>query len=313
MTQSGPWDSDRQPTDPGAGPGAGLPPVDHSPDTAPNPIAPQSFSGGYPPSPQLPPQFPPQFPPPPPPTKNRAGLMIVAVIAAIAVLTAIAVVVIRQTHTGSVSTAESSTAASSSPTSPVPANQLQSVHIAAPNVITKPDSSEPLVTLTVYEDFLCPYCGLFEKTYGSSISKMIDAGQIAVDYTMVSILGRHNKSSYSVRSGAMAYCVADVDKGAFRRFHAALFAQQPDESANTFPTDDQLLDQARQAGATGSVPDCVHSGKYLTMVNNAVENSKIEGTPTINLNGQDVSDDLMNKFDPQTLIDKVNAITGNKH
>lgn len=238
--------------------------------------------------------------------------MVVAVFAAVAVITAIAVVAVRQTRTDSVSTAEASTAASSAPMSPVPAGQLQSVRIAAPNVLTKPGSSEPLATLTVYEDFLCPYCGLFEKTYGPTIAKMIDAGQIGVDYTMVSVLGRHDKTSYSVRSGAMAYCVADVDKGAFRRFHAALFARQPEETATTFPADDQLLDQARQAGATGSVTDCVHSGKYLAMVNNAVENAKIEGTPTINLNGQDIADDLMNKFDPQTLIDKVNAITGDK-
>jgi protein-disulfide isomerase len=300
MTQPGPWDSDGRHIDPANGPGTAPPPVGHGPYPAPNYAFPQQFGFGP--------------PPPPPPAKNRSGLLIAAVIAVVAILTAAAVLVIRQTHTRSAAIAAPTSARASTtlPSAPNPGSQPQSVHIAAPNVRTKPGSSEPLVTLTVYEDFLCPYCGLFEKTYGQTISNLIDGGQIAVDYTMVSVLGRHDKTSYSVRSGAMAYCVADVDKDAFRRFHAALFAQQPDEGAATFPTDDQLLDQARQAGATGSVADCVHSGKYLAMVNDAVDNAQIEGTPTINLNGQDIADDLMTKLGPTTLLDKVKAAAGNK-
>lgn len=288
MTDPGPWDEHGRhigPTNP-AGP---------APD----------FAG--------PQQVPSAFPPPPRAANNRAGLMVAAVIAAVAVLAA-AVVVVIQLNRGNDSTAS---AAPSSTTSrpavtPVPANQLQSVRIAGPKLMTKPGSSEPVATLTVYEDFLCPFCGLYEKTYGATVQKLIDTGQIAVDYTMVSILGRGDRTSYSVRSGATAYCVADTDKGAFQKFHAALFADQPSESASTFPTNAQLLDQARQAGAGGSVADCVTGGKYLNMVNNAVDTAKIQGTPTIDLNGVDIADDLMNRLDPQTLIDKVNAITGNK-
>lgn len=242
--------------------------------------------------------------------------MIIAVFVVLAVVVAVAVVLIRQSHSDSSSTARTArpqtSTAESAPSSPVPADELRSVRIAAPNVVTKPGSSEPLVTLTVYEDFLCPVCGAFEQVYGKTIGNLIDAGQIAVDYTMVSVLGMHKKTSYSVRSGALAYCVADVDKGAFRRLHAALFAHQPDEAGSTFPTDDQLLEQARQAGATGSVADCVHSGKYLDMVNQAAYTAHIKGTPTVVLNGQDIDGDLMNDLNPQTLLDKIKAATGAK-
>jgi protein-disulfide isomerase len=34
---------------------------------------------------------------------------------------------------------------------------------------------------------------------------------------------------------AAAYCVADESIDAFRRFHAALYAQQPEETATVFP------------------------------------------------------------------------------
>ena len=40
-----------------------------------------------------------------------------------------------------------------------------------------------------------------------------------------------------IDSGAVAaaYCVADESIDAFRRFHAALYAQQPEETATVFP------------------------------------------------------------------------------
>ena len=50
---------------------------------------------------------------------------------------------------------------------------------------------------------------------------------------------------YSSRAGNAAYCVAEADpsptKDAFRRFHAALYAQQPGETSTSFPTNDQLI------------------------------------------------------------------------
>lgn len=242
----------------------------------------------------------------PGPSNNRTGLMVVAVIAAVAVITALVVVVLVKTR------ADSTASGSTSGTAAAPSGELKAIHIASPTLRTKPGSDQPLATLTVYEDFLCPFCGLYEHTYGPAVAGLVDSGQLAVDYKIVSVLGRHSTTSYSVRSGAMAYCVADADRSAFLRFHAALFANQPDEGASTFPSDDQLLAQARKAGAGDAVADCVHKGTYLDMVNKAVSIAKIEGTPTLELNGKDIADDLMSELDPQVLTDKVDAITGGK-
>ena len=65
---------------------------------------------------------------------------------------------------------------------------------------------------------------------------------------IVSIIGRGDPKSYSTRAGAMAYCVADEDKTAFRRFHEALYKNQPEETAATFPDNAKLLEYARQSG-----------------------------------------------------------------
>lgn len=189
-------------------------------------------------------------------------------------------------------------------------NKAQAIHLAASNVVTKPGTKDPKVTLTVYEDFLCPMCGMFEKTYGPTVSKLIDNGDIAVDNYMVGLLGRGDKNSYSTRAGAIAYCVADTDKEAYRRFHSALYYNQPDETAHVFPDNAKLLEIARQSGvAVGEndpVGKCVKNNIYVDMVNNAVKNTGIQGTPTIKINGTEI--ELSPGGNPQTLIDKIKAV-----
>ena len=87
--------------------------------------------------------------------------------------------------------------------------------------------------------------------------------------------------------------MADEDKTpnkeAFRRFHAALYAQQPSETGTVFPTDEQLIETARQAGVTGDVPDCINSDRYLRDGPGPRARSRrnVNATPTVRINGQD--------------------------
>jgi len=56
-----------------------------------------------------------------------------------------------------------------------------------------------------------------EQRFGTTVNKLIDTGAVAA-----------------------AYCVADESIDAFRRFHAALYAQQPEETATVFPDNGRL-------------------------------------------------------------------------
>ncbi|MUL47972.1 thioredoxin domain-containing protein [Mycobacterium sp. CBMA293] len=278
--------------------------------TEPGPPGPEQPSGGQ--NFGAPQQVPGMYPPAPGPVpakQSRTGWALFAVIAVIAVVmaTVAAVVVIR--HVSGAQDSETSEAASTSSSTGAGPTPLRSVHLAAPHVVTKPGSTEPKATLKVYEDFLCPYCGRFEQVYGPTIQKLIADGRIAVDYTMVSILGRGDPKSYSVRAGAAAYCVADADVAAFQRFHATLFAKQPEETAGTFPSDDQLIAQAREAGAPDSVAGCITSGTNRAMVNTAVKSAGITSTPTVLLNGTDIGDAVLLQPDPQALLDQLKTVS----
>ncbi|MCV7357271.1 DsbA family protein [Mycolicibacterium fluoranthenivorans] len=186
-----------------------------------------------------------------------------------------------------------------------PAGEAKSVRVTSSKLITKEGTSEPKAVLSLYEDFLCPHCGAFEKQFGPTVSKLIDTGAVAADYYMVAILDAPSNQNYPARAGGAAYCVADESIDAFRRFHAAMYAQQPNETAQTFPTNAQIIETARQAGAAGKVPDCVNKNKYVDMVQGLAQATKINSTPTVRINGEDYQFST-----PEALVAKVKEIVG---
>lgn len=182
------------------------------------------------------------------------------------------------------------------------------VRVSSSKLVTRDGTSDPKAVITFYEDFLCPACGNFERTFGPTVSKLIDSGAIAADYYMVSILDRPSNQDYSSRAGAAAYCVADESIDAFRRFHTALFSKeiQPAEIGTSFPDNARLIELAREAGVVGKVPNCINSGKYVSMVKSAASTANLHGTPTIRINGQDYSPST-----PEALVAKIKEIVGN--
>ncbi|MFZ4371672.1 MAG: DsbA family protein [Mycobacterium sp.] len=185
-----------------------------------------------------------------------------------------------------------------------PGSEAQSVRITSSALIKKDGTDEPKAVLSIYEDFQCPHCRDFEKTFSSSLNKIVESGAAAIDFNLVSILNATNKG-YSMRAANAAYCVADESKDAFVRFHSALFANQPAEGSGTGPDNASLIETARQSGAVGGVPACIDSGKYNNMVKGLAAAAKINATPTIRLNGQDIS-----PATPEELIAKVSQIVG---
>jgi protein-disulfide isomerase len=187
--------------------------------------------------------------------------------------------------------------------------ETKSIRVASSKLITTEGTTEPKAVLSLYEDFLCPVCGRFEQTFGPTIKNLIDSGAIAADYNMVAILDRPANQNYSSRSGAAAYCVADEDttpdKQAFTRFHSGLYAQQPSETGSVFPTNEQLIETARQSGVVGKVPDCINSGRYVDLVDGLAAASNVNATPTVRINGQDYEYST-----PDALVAEIKKIVG---
>ena len=187
--------------------------------------------------------------------------------------------------------------------------EAKSVRVTSSKLVTKEGTTEPKAVLSLYEDFLCPVCGQFEQQFGPTITNLIDTGAVATDYNMVAILDRPANQNYSSRASAAAYCVADEDttpdKEIFRRFHAALYAQQPSETGTAFPTNKDLIETARQAGVVGKVPECINSGRYVDMADGLAAATNVTGTPTVRINGEDYKPTT-----PDALVAKIKGLVG---
>jgi protein-disulfide isomerase len=180
----------------------------------------------------------------------------------------------------------------------------KAIRVASSNVIRDGHYGWPVVVVSLYEDALCPYCRKFEETFGATVDKLIETGAVAVDYYMVAILDRPERD-YSSRAGAAAYCVADESIDAFRRFHAALYTQQPPESAASFPDNGALIETARQAGAGDAAANCIDDNTYTEMVAGMAEATGVAHTPTVRINGQDYQQST-----PDALVARVEEIVG---
>jgi protein-disulfide isomerase len=161
---------------------------------------------------------------------------------------------------------------------------------------TTDGAASDAVVVTVYSDYLCPYCGEFESTNGATLGELRAQGDIVIEYHPVSILDRLAQgSAYSTRAAAAAALVADRAPEAFVGFDAALFAQQPAEGTTGW-TDVEIAGIARGAGVPEEVVAVIESSEYLSgadsfvpWVTAATEQAAQDlgslGTPTVLLDG----------------------------
>jgi protein-disulfide isomerase len=167
-------------------------------------------------------------------------------------------------------------------------------------------SSSAPVTVTLYEDFQCPYCKQFETSDGATIDADVTAKQVKVEYRPVAFLT--DQSDYSVRALNAAACVKDEQgPAAYAAMHKILFANQPSESG-PWPDDSELIKDAVQAGAKKStVSGCISSKKYeswASKTTDAWSKAGYNSTPIVLVNGKQVSKGVPTTAELKAAIDK---------
>ncbi|MEJ5944184.1 thioredoxin domain-containing protein [Pseudokineococcus basanitobsidens] len=145
------------------------------------------------------------------------------------------------------------------------------------------------VSVTIYQDYQCPFCAQFEQTNGEFISGLRDSGDISVTYHPLNLLSRFG--DYSVRSASAAVCVAEEAPEQFLAFNDALYDNQPPEGGDGL-SDAQITSVADEAGVPGDVDSCITSGRYTDWVDQVTEDrdERVQGTPTVLVDDQQVED-----------------------
>lgn len=165
-------------------------------------------------------------------------------------------------------------------------------------------------TLDLYEDFQCPACGQLEARIGAQKASLAKTGDIKLVVHTLSFLDDNLKNDSSKRSANAVACAADAGK--FMEYRAAVFAAQPAQEGLGY-TDAQLTQFAADSGITGAAQTtwqkCTSSAqyaKYVTDVQTASGKAGVNSTPTIMLNGKDVTKDVQT---PEALVAAVKAAT----
>lgn len=142
------------------------------------------------------------------------------------------------------------------------------------------------VTVTLYEDFLCPACARAEKELGATLDDLVSNGDVRLDYRPIAFLDRASTDAYSTRALNAAACVMDAAPAAYPAFTRALFASQPAEGGPGL-SDARLAQLADGAGAPG-LSTCIEELRFGEWTRTATELASVGGvnaTPTILVDG----------------------------
>lgn len=202
--------------------------------------------------------------------RRRAVFVSLSVLAALLVLIGAGVII-------QIARQESLTAAGTTP----PRNLVDGSYMVG-------DVKAP-VTLTVYEDFICPGCRTFETATRSRIEEWVKDGTVRVAYRPLAFLDEQSTDEYSSRATNAAAAVLDLAPDGFAAFHESLFAEQPAEGGPGLP-DSKLIDLAVAAGApraevTKAIKDRSFRG-WVASFTESANKAGVSQTPTIQVNGR---------------------------
>lgn len=175
---------------------------------------------------------------------------------------------------------------SSSATSAAPAGAVSGLAVPAGK------ASAP-VTVTVYEDFMCPFCGDFETASRAAFAEDIATGKVRFEYHVLSFLDDASSTDYSTRSAnALGVVLDSSGPSAAKEFHDLLFESQPEEGGAGL-SDDRLVDLAAQAGASESavrpgIEGLVFEG-WVEKVTEDASKAGVNSTPTVKVDGKTVA------------------------
>jgi protein-disulfide isomerase len=151
------------------------------------------------------------------------------------------------------------------------------------------------VTMDIYQDFMCPYCGQFERAQSADIKSLVDAGKVKVVFHVMAFLdSSSNGTKYSSRAADAFVTVAKQQPSAALAFNTALYTDQPAEGSNGL-TDAQIADLARSAGVSDAVIATFANqpnADFVVKSNQAAFDEGIQSTPTVKINGTEFTGDL---------------------
>ena len=146
------------------------------------------------------------------------------------------------------------------------------------------------VTLDVYQDYMCPYCGQFERANRADLQQLVADGTVRLVIHPLAFLDPQSAGSqYSSRAANAVVTVAQYQPDKLLAFNAILYDQQPAEGSSGL-SDKQIAELARSVGVDDATVARFGADQTTAFVSSltkaAFKNEGIKGTPTVKINGK---------------------------
>jgi protein-disulfide isomerase len=159
----------------------------------------------------------------------------------------------------------------------------ESLYLGIPQTGTTLGRSDTPVTISVYEDFQCPFCGRFSReNLPPLVRNHVETGEAKVVSRPLTFLGEDSLE-------AATAALATGEQNLYWEYHSLLFENQGAENSG-YVTDEFLEDLARQVHGldlrawnrehAGNLP-----GAELKEARSRARSSGIEATPTVVVSG----------------------------
>lgn len=146
------------------------------------------------------------------------------------------------------------------------------------------------VKVTIYEDFLCPYCRQLEDETRDFLRENAADGKVRVTYQPINLLQQY---AYSARAlNAWAAVLKNSTPQAALSLHDLLYENQPYETASDGVSDADLAKLVTQAGADSAAVSTAmktQDSTFFAAAQQAMVAGKVQGTPTVYLDGKEIT------------------------
>jgi protein-disulfide isomerase len=151
------------------------------------------------------------------------------------------------------------------------------------------------VKVEVYLDYMCPFCGRFERANGGELDRLVTEGTVQLQIYPLSFLDRMSSGTkYSTRAANAVATVADRAPERVLTMSHSLYARQPAEGSAGL-SDDEIAAIAAESGVPQETISLFHERRFEPWVakftDTAFQNG-ISGTPTVKINGVVYTGDL---------------------
>lgn len=160
-------------------------------------------------------------------------------------------------------------------------------------MVGKPDAP---VTVDIFQDFICPYCGEFERANSADIAALVDSGTAKVRIHPMNFLDEASQGTkYSSRAANALITVYKAEPDKALAFNSAMYENQPAENT-TGLSDDEIAKIATSVGVSPTVIATFGDLSNVSFADNSTQaafSDGITGTPTILIDGTKFSGNIL--------------------